>query len=390
MKKQTILKVLSGAALLGLFIAGNAGAEGITVYKEGDKFVTIGGRIMLQYHQADPDGGESTDEVFFRRFRPYISGSVHKDWLGKFQWDMGKAEGANEIAIKDAYLQYKGFDGVDVTVGNKAFPFSREYLTSSKTTQLVERTFVGDHNYGTPDRTLGAHLTGGVLDKKLTWGASVASSSIDPDVNKLDFDSPVNKDADFNEGWIAGGRIDFHPLGNLKMAQGDFERKPKATIGVAAFTWSNDDDNNTFTDEATGLSLNAKKADVDSVTGFEISTAVRGYGFSVDAQYNLFNAETIDDTFTGGIYKDGETDLENWAVEGGYMVIPSKLELVAGYEWQDADNYAEEWTRTSLGANYFFKKHDIKLQATYRMGENLKGVKDLDEDEVFVQAQYVF
>jgi hypothetical protein len=315
---------------------------------------------------------------------------VHKDWLGKFQWDMGKAEGANEIAIKDAYLQYKGFDGVDVTVGNKAFPFSREYLTSSKTTQLVERTFVGDHNYGTPDRTLGAHLTGGVLDKKLTWGASVASSSIDPDVNKLDFDSPVNKDGDFNEGWIAGGRIDFHPLGYLKMAQGDFERKPKATIGVAAFTWSNDDDNNDNTDETTGLHKGGSKADVDSVTGFEISTAVRGYGFSVDAQYNLFNAETIDDTFTGGIYKDGETDLENWAVEGGYMVIPSKLELVAGYEWQDADNYAEEWTRTSVGANYFFKKHDIKLQATYRMGENLKGVDGADEDEVFVQAQYVF
>jgi hypothetical protein len=72
------------------------------------------------------------------------------------------------------------------------------------------------------------------------------------------------------------------------------------------------------------------------------------------------------------------------------MVIPSKLELVAGYEWQDADNYAEEWTRTSVGANYFFKKHDIKLQATYRMGENLKGVDGADEDEVFVQAQYVF
>jgi hypothetical protein len=40
--------------------------------------------------------------------------------------------------------------------------------------------------------------------------------------------------------------------------------------------------------------------------------------------------------------------------------------------------------------NYFFAKHDIKLQTTYRMGENKDGVKDNDLDELFVQAQYVF
>lgn len=390
MKKQMILKVLAGVALLGLIAAGNAGAAGVTVYKEGDKFVKIGGRIHLQYHQVDPDGGEKTDTVFFRRLRPYISGSIHKDWLGKFQWDMGKAEDSNEIAVKDAYFRYTGVKNLKVTIGNAYFPFSREDMTSSKKTQLVERTFVGDHNYGSPERQAGVFLHYAALDKKLELHAAGASADIDPDANKLDFDTPINANSDFNEGWIFGGRVDFHPLGYLKMAQGDFKRELKATVSLAAFTWSNDDDNNTYTDETTGLSTSGSKADVDSVTGFEISGAVRGYGFSVDAQYNLFNAETIDETFTGGIYKDGETDLENWAVEGGYMVIPSKLELVAGYEWQDADGYSEEWTRTSVGANYFFKKHDIKLQATYRMGENLKGVKDKDEDELFVQAQYVF
>ncbi|WP_027715531.1 porin [Desulfuromonas sp. TF] len=390
MKKQTILKVLAGVALLGLIAAGNAGASGITVYKDGDKYVKMGGRIHLQYHQVDPDEGDSTDEVFFRRFRPYIEGSLHKNWKGKFQWDMGKAEGSNEIAVKDAYFQYTGVKDLKVTVGNAYFPFSREDMTSSNKQQLVERTFVGDHDFGSPERNAGVFLHYALLDKKLELHAAGASASIDPDVAKLDFDTPINRDADFNEGWIFGGRVDFHPLGYLAMGQGDFERELKATISVAAFTWNNDDDNNTFTDEATGLSTSASKADVDTVTGFEISGALRGYGFSVDAQYNLFNAESIDDTFTGGIYEDGETDLENWAVEGGYMVIPSKLELVAGYEWQDADNYAEEWTRTSVGANYFFKKHDIKLQATYRMGENLKGADGVDEDEVFVQAQYVF
>lgn len=382
-------QLLVGALAVVTFAAAITPAEaGITVFKEGDKYVKIGGRIQLQFHQADPDGGESTDEMFFRRLRPYIEGSLHRDWKGKLQWDMGKAEDDNEIAVKDAYLQYKGIDGIKITVGNANFPFSREFLTSSKKQHLVERTFVGDHNYGTPDRQLGVHVTGAAVEKKLTYGLSVAQAGLDPDDDKLDFDTLANRNSDFNEGWMVGGRVDFHPLGQLKMSQGDFKRETKATISVGAFVWSNDDDNNTRTTD--GVADDAGKPDVDSVTGMELSAAFRGYGLSVDAEYNLFDAETIDPAVSQGIWKSGETELTNLAVEGGYMVLPEKLELVAGYEVQDADGYAEEWTRTSVGANYFFNKHDIKLQATYRMGENLKGKDGNDEDELFVQAQYVF
>jgi hypothetical protein len=397
MMNKVVAKIgfLGCVMLIGLLAApGSGDAAGITIYKDGDKYVKVGGRIQLQYHLEDPDTGssddEKTDEVLFRRLRPYIEGSIHKDWKGKFQFDYGKADGDNEVSVKDAYMQYKGFEGVKITVGNANFPFSRELLTSSKTQQLVERTFVGDHNYGTPGRSAGLHLTGALMDSKLTWGASVASSSIDPDAKKLDFDTPVNKNDDFNEGWIYGGRIDYHPMGYLKMSQGDFKRDEiKATIGIAVFGWDNDDDNNTRTDD-NDMSTSSSKPDVDSVTGFEISGAFRGYGLSVDAEYNIFNAETIDETFTGGIYEDGETDLKNYGIEGGYMVLPNKLELVAGYQVQDADNYDEKWTRTSVGANYFIKKHDVKLQATYRMGENKDGIEDHDLDELFVQMQYVF
>lgn len=367
-----------------------AGAAGVTVYKEGDKYVKMGGRIQVQYHYQDPDDGDSTDELFFRRLRPYIEGSIHKDWKGKFQFDLGKAEDENEVAIKDAYMVYKGFGNVEVLLGNANFPFSRELLTSSKYQQLVERTFVGDHNYGTPDRNLGLHLSGELMEKKITWGASFTSASIDPDAKKLDFDTPVNRNDDFNDGWMYGGRVDFHPMGMVKFSQGDFERdKFKAVVGVAAFGWSNDDDNNTYTDE-NDMTTSSSKFDVDSVVGFEVSGGVRVAGFSVDAQYNMFNAETVDPVVTGGLFQDGETDLKNFSVEGGYMIIPDRLELVAGWQTQDADNYEDNWNRTELGVNYFFKKHDIKLQLTYRIGENLDGAPGNDEDEFFLQAQYVF
>ncbi|MBW2475859.1 MAG: hypothetical protein JRE63_00885 [Deltaproteobacteria bacterium] len=403
LRKISVLGCLTFVMMTGLATQGHT--AGVTVYKDGDKYVKVGGRIQLQYHYEDPDEGDSTDEVFFRRLRPYLEGSIHKDWKGKFQFDYGKAEDDNEVSIKDAYMQYKGIDNVKITLGNANFPFSRELLTSSKKQQLVERTFVGDHNYGTPDRNAGLHITGGLMDNQITFGVSAAASDIDPDAKKLDFDTPVNRNDDFNQGWMFGGRVDWHPMGYLKMEQGDFKRDEiKATLGVAAFAWDNDDDNNTnpskdgnaiddsgdFILDDDGDFIRVKKPDVDSVTGFEVSGAFRGYGVSVDAEYNLFDAETIDSTYNGGLYEDGETELENFAIEGGYMVIPSKLEIVAGYQVQDADNYDEEWERTSFGLNYFFKKHDIKLQATYRMGENKDGVKDNDLDELFVQAQYVF
>jgi len=377
---KTITK--SAGIILAAAIIPSISVAGVT-FKDGDKYVKIGGRIQMQYHLSDPDAGEKTDELFFRRLRPYIEGSLYKNWKGKIQWDMGGANGDNEVAIKDAYMQYKTQSGTKVVVGNKTFPFSREQLTSSKKQQLVERTFVGDHNYGSPDRNLGVHLSGNASNKMLTWGAAITQASIDPDDNKLDFDTPVNANSDFNEGFMAGGRVEMSFGNKVKLSQGDFSGKSGTSIGLGAYTWSNDSDNNSG-NEAGG------KADVDAVTGLELSGAYRGNGLSVDAQINSFNAETVVANHTGGIYKDGETNLTNAALEAGYMVSAKTLELVLGYQTQDADNYADAWNRTSVGANWFIEKHKIKVQMTYRIGENLKGVTGKDENELYIQTQYVF
>ncbi len=378
-------KIIKLAVLSALVTPLSVNAGGIT-YKDGDKYLKVGGRLQLQYHQVKPDGGSTEDEIFFRRLRPYIEGSAHKDWKAKIQWDMGKAENENEIAVKDAYFQYKGMDNAKLTIGNANFPFSREFLTSSKYQQLVERTFVGDHNYGTPDRNVGIHLTGNTESKNVIWGASGTIASIDPDVKKLDFDTPINRNDDFNDGFMVGGRIDFHPFGQLKFAQGDFSGKTKASIGVAAYSWSNDNDNNTYTGI---IPASTKKADIDAVTGMEVSAALRVAGFSVDAQYNSFDADTVEVGFTGGLYKNGTTTLTNAAIEAGYM-INNTIEVVAAYQTQDADGYATAWNRTSVGANWFINKHDTKVQLSYRMGESINGVENDDEDELFLQTQFVF
>ncbi len=375
-KKPIALGVLVALASSTFGLMANAGG---VKYQDGDKYLKLGGRIQLQYHQANPDEGSSTDELYFRRLRPYIEGSLHKDWKGKFQWDMGKAEGSNELSVKDAYMAYTGLKRVKIMVGNYSFPFSREFLTSSKYQQFVERSFTGDHNFGTPDRQTGVHFKGDAAGKKLSWGAAVAIGAIDPDLSKLDFDTIANKNSDFNEGIMIGGRIDYHPFGFLKMSQGAFSRDQKLTIGLAAYNWNNDKDIDP-----------ANSNDVDTVSGLEVSGAYRIAGLSIDAQYNAFSADLVDGTLSGGLYKNGSTTLSNVMLKGGYMVMPKTLELVVGYQSQDADNYTTAWNRTSVGANWFLHKHDIKFQLSYRMGKNLKGVDGKDENELFVQSQYVF
>ncbi|MBL7115388.1 MAG: hypothetical protein ISS35_06450 [Kiritimatiellae bacterium] len=385
------IRILSFFMVLA-FAASAVMAGGVKYQNEDGHYLKLGGRIQLQYHMEDPDDGESTDELKFRRFRPYIEGSVHQDWKGKFQWDMGKGD----TEVKDAYFQFSGWDGIKVTIGNANFPFSREFLTSSKKQQFVERTFVGDHNYGTPDRQAGVHVEGSLSDKLITWAVSGGVGSVDPDNKKLDMDTTVslNKGDDWSDGPIIGGRVELFPMGYFKPEQGDLKKGDfKAAVAVAAFAWENDEDNlDSDMVEADDGAMTRKvgKQDVDSITGVEISAAVRGAGLSVDAEYNTFDSELVAGGINSGLYSDSETTLENWSVEGGYMILPGKLEVVAGYQVQDADGYSDEWTRSSVGANLFVKKHDIKYQVTYQVGENKDGKDGNDVDELFVQAQYVF
>ena len=364
-------------------------SAGVVVHEDGNKKIEIGGRIQLQYLYSDFEGEQSIDELFFRRLRPYIMGTVTENWVGKIQFDFGKAEGSNEVAVKDAYMEYSGWSNMKLRIGNTKMHFSREFLTSSKTQQLVERTFVGDHNFGTPDRVLGVRLNGNSESKKMTWGVGAGVASHDPAAGRMDFDTPVNRSSDWNEGLQFSGRVDFHPFGNLKMSQGDFARKQKMTVGIGAFTWSNDGDVNTYTDDA-GNSLDPDSADLDSANGVEVSIGYRNAGWSADGEYQMISGDTMDSGFTGGLYADGATDLDKYAVEGGYMLPSGKIEFVAGYDSLDAVNYEDTWKRTAFGVNYFFNQHKTKVQLTYRMSENFAGVAGEDVNTGFVQFQFVF
>ncbi len=351
-------------------------ADGYKI-SDGDKFIKLGARIQLQYKRDDSAAG-TTDDIFFRRLRARIEGSAHPNWVGKMEWEMGKAKGNNEVSVKESWMQYSGSKQFKLRIGNSSFPFSREFLTPFAKQQMVERTFVGDLNYGTPDKNTGLHLYGSSADKHISWRASTVIALVQPNDKKLRFGTPVNKPSNYNEGFMIGGRVDYHPYGYLPFSQGDFSGKFKATIGIGAYSWRNDGDQ-LVNDATVG-------ADVDSVNAIEISGGYRGGNISVDWQFNRFDVETVQN-ISSGLYLNGKTTLRNAAIEGGYM-FDKRYELVAAFQQQDADGYATPWQRRSIGINWFINHIDTKVALSWRQGKHLDGIVNNDKDELFLQAQF--
>ena len=374
----------------------------IRVYEDGDKFIEMGARLQLQYLYLGSDDGAggiagldrgNTDLLFFRRARPYIAGSLIKNWYGKFAFDFGKAEDANEVAVKDMWFEYQGWKNTNLYIGNSKTPFSREFQTSSTKLQLVERTFTGDHNFGTPDRMLGFAIRRKEGNAgKLTYRAAVGAENHDPGMNRMDLDTPVNRALDWNEGIVVSGRVDWNPLGFMRFDRGDFHTdKWLFNLSAGAYGWWNDGDNNTYTgDDGLTIDPDGGKVDLDRAAGVEFSGGVRGKGLSADAEYNFINGDLVDKTFTGGLYRNGKTDLTKFSVNAGYMVLHNHLELVLGYSMLDADNYEDAWTRAQFGLNWFLHKYNLRFQGNYWLVQNVLGVKDADSGTVLAQGQFLF
>ena len=370
-------------------------AAGVTIYEKDDTKVEFGARIQLQYANVNSVDNERTDRIFFRRLRPYIAGTVTKNWWGVIAIDFGQNLNENELQIKDAYIRYNGWEEkrMRLTIGNTKPPFSRTFLTSSKRLQMVERGFTGDHNFGVPERALGVRFDQAIGEKKkLDYSAFVGAVYHDPAMNRMDLDSPANDEGDWNQGGTIVGRLDISPRGPVPYSQGDFHTDPLTyVISVAGYGWKNDGDNNTYTG-SDGITLDPteEKVDLDRAYAFEVSGGVRGFGWSGDLEYNQIHGDLVDKTFTGGLYKNGATTLRQFNAVGGYMVLEESLEVTARYQHQDADNYRSPWTSTTLGVNYFWNKYKVKFQFNYSFSQNFLGIRGDNLDIVQGQMQFVF
>lgn len=145
-----------------------------------------------------------------RRARLGIEGTVERDWLYRLEADFAGASRDDldnqEVDVKDAFIQYRGFDGFKITAGQHQTPNSLERLTSSNYLTLLEPAAVveafterrnagGDYKAGFSVGYTGSNwtLTGGVFgDNIAITGAGGADEGYG--FHSRATVAPINKD----------------------------------------------------------------------------------------------------------------------------------------------------------------------------------------------------
>jgi phosphate-selective porin OprO and OprP len=384
-------RVRRGIAVVALACAPSFVDAAIPIYRNGSDFkLDLGIRVQLQYyHLGDDDWSEQ--KLYFRRLRPALEATFSPSWGAEAEFDFGETIEGEEVEFKDILVSYLGFEpkGFLITLGNEKAVFSRQLQSSSKSLTLIERGSVGVDDFGSLDRVLGARVDGRDSSERLTMAASFGLASHQPDASQMEFESPLNAGEDANRGWSLSGRVELQPLGEVDYDQGDFGREHlRFALAASAYRWSNDGSRNPYTEN--GRATREDAADLDRSHGLEVSGALRGRGLSADAEIQWVRGETTDRAFTGGLYDRGETELTKLSLQSGYMVLPERVEVVGGYDRLEAATYASAWKRISLGATYYWKRQQLKLQCNYVLHRSFFGAAGDDPRAIVTQLQILF
>ncbi|MDH5407430.1 MAG: porin, partial [Gammaproteobacteria bacterium] len=133
----------------------------------------LGGRVMIDVAHYQEDQTTLGDGTELRRARIELEGAIY-DWAYEFGLDVADEDGAAEV--KDAYIEYLGWDSMKLKLGQFKQPFSLEELTSSKYITFMERALP---NTFAPGRTIGVGVQ--TYGKNTNIGAGFFGQAYDED-----------------------------------------------------------------------------------------------------------------------------------------------------------------------------------------------------------------
>lgn len=289
------------------------------------KKIQIAGYTQIRYQALEEIG--KIDGFDIRRARVDLKGNISPYWGYRLQFDL-----AGIPKLIDAYAELKLNDYFNFTIGQAKIPFSLENLTSSNKLELIDRSQavealvargkdVGGNQNG---RDIGIQLGGNILKLKdrpvVDYRLGVYNGS---GINTVD----NNEKKDF------ATRLIVHPVVGLD-------------ISAALYNGSR------FVPEVkTGTVVTTPSKNV---------TRDR-YGF--DLNYDLKNLAIRGEYIHG---TDDLIDREGYYIQGGYYFLEKKLQLLAKYDFYDADKAKADNVSTwyVFGANYNFNTN-VRLQANY-------------------------
>ena len=340
---------------------------------DGKFHLAMSGRVQVLYTFNDREtdinttasatspGDRDTSSLRLRRGRLEWDGHAFTKDL-KYHMTLetpGTTEGAH---LLDYYVDYLGLPEIGkylaIKGGQFKVPFSRQRLNSSSSLQLVDRSIVNDEF--NLDRDVGVDFHRELFGKRLEYHLGIFTGH---GINRR------NENADNNMLYM--GRIAWHPLGffDYKEPDLDYSKTLKATLGLAAA-------HNAGGEIRTG-SVRAAVNDDLYMNIFTWDGALKYKGFSLLGEAFLRNLREP----AGVSTRSNRTNGIGYMVQGGYFLIPKRLEMAARYAWLDREFNKDKSTRAILvgegttsrtlgsdeeitfGLNYYFNGHKNKIQA---------------------------
>src|SRR5262249_18807703 len=193
-----------------------SGGSGRHNYDETSRWLDFGIIVQAEYLQNSPTGAPSTEQLFFRRLRPTVMGGMN-DWQGIIMMDFGAGQDGTTYSnsIRWANFQYTGFFQAHATFGSFKPWYSRELLTMGPHLQTIERSPVGDTNYGNPDYMIGFAWDQMLPNRKAAYFLSVGLEDQVQNVNQMQMRSPAYAPSGANQGVLFTGRLDYYLIGEM-------------------------------------------------------------------------------------------------------------------------------------------------------------------------------
>lgn len=379
-----------------------SGILGPYQYDTSDRWLDFGIIVQAEYMNNNPNNGPSSEYLFFRRLRPVIMGGFG-DWQAVLMMDYGAGQNGDnyQSSVRWADIEYTGIFQSHVRFGSFKPWFSSELLTLGPHLLNIERSPVGNTNYGNPDYMLGVAWDQMLPSRKLAYYVSAGLEDHTQDVTQMSMRSPAYAPNGSNQGAIVTGRVDYMLLGEM-----EYDPRPLHTptpsaynrsdfhtpywrmlVSSAVYGWWNDGTSNPYTKN--GASTSTTQADLQRSLGVEVSTGLRGFGFTTNVEYQYIRGDLVVNNFTGGLYANGSTNMNKFLVSTGYM-LPHDIEPVVAWSMIDASGFQRSLMQTTVGVNWFVKKYAIRFAADYSFVNNNNGVPGTNLGVTRAMAQFVW
>jgi len=346
------------------------GGSGHVLWEGESGSVALLNRVQVRWTNEMPDDrlqlpgtsspGSSKGSFRIRRAKTELTGWVWRRELTyelQLSWAGAEPGTSTTSPLEDFILNWDASKNqrFQIAVGQFKVPLGRQEMTSSNRLEFADRDLLsGEFSRG---RDVGVQLWGLLGKGKVEYRAGLFNGN------------PAARPENDNDKYQFNARLMFQPFGDVRYSESDFEsRDGKPLLAVAGEYERNNQHGSTNIDD-----LDTRIFGLDAVFKYN--------GLFLFAEY--FARHRTPETSPA-------FDSNGFHAQAGYFLIRDRLEVAARWAGYDPSDLIPDNDRKEVGGvvNYYFNRHNLKLQADFRQIDD--DGRETKNQELRVQAQVVF